>query len=95
MNIGTLWARDAVRGAQWRSGASIMVALSASCARHLSGSNSPFELVLPRLAVSVILAYYLFAELPSHWTWLGATLIFASSYYVLYREAGSRTRNTG
>ncbi len=53
----------------------------------------PFNFL--RLPVSVIIAYYLFAELPSHWTWLGATLIFASSYYVLYRESGSRTRNTG
>ena len=49
----------------------------------------PFNFL--RLPVSVIFAYYLFAELPSIWTWLGATLIFASSYYVLYREAGSRT----
>ena len=49
----------------------------------------PFNFL--RLPVSVIFAYYLFAELPSAWTWLGATLIFASSYYVLYREAGSRT----
>jgi len=49
----------------------------------------PFNFL--RLPVSVIFAYYLFAELPSIWTWVGATLIFASSYYVLYREAGSRT----
>ena len=48
----------------------------------------PFNFL--RLPVSVIIAYYLFAELPSHWTWLGAALIFASSYYVLYREAGTR-----
>ena len=48
-----------------------------------------------RLPASVIVAYFLFAELPSPWTWLGATLIFASSYYVLYREAGSRKRKTG
>ena len=56
------------------------------------GGNS--DAVSPDYTVSVILAYYLFAELPSHWTWLGATLIFASSYYVLYREAGSRTRKS-
>jgi drug/metabolite transporter (DMT)-like permease len=53
----------------------------------------PFNFL--RLPASVVAGYILFAELPSHWTWLGATLIFASSYYVLYREAGSRTRNTG
>lgn len=48
----------------------------------------PFNFL--RLPVSVVIAYYLFAELPSHWTWLGATLIFASSYYVLYREGNPK-----
>ena len=48
----------------------------------------PFNFL--RLPASVLLAWYLFAELPSHWTWLGATLIFASSYYVLYQEGSPR-----
>ena len=52
----------------------------------------PFNFL--RLPASVAIGYLMFAELPSHWTWLGAGLIFASSYYVLYREAGSRTRNS-
>jgi drug/metabolite transporter (DMT)-like permease len=52
----------------------------------------PFNFL--RLPASVVLAYFLFAELPSNWTWLGAVLIFASSYYVLYREGGSRTGGT-
>lgn len=51
----------------------------------------PFNFL--RLPASVVLAYFLFAELPSHWTWLGAVLIFASSYYVLYRE-GNPSRRT-
>ena len=49
----------------------------------------PFNFL--RLPVSVLLAWYLFAELPSHWTWLGAAMIFASSYYVLYRERSTRS----
>lgn len=53
----------------------------------------PFNFL--RLPASVLAAYIFFAELPSPWTWLGATLIFAASYYVLYREAGSRTRKSG
>ena len=48
-----------------------------------------------RRAVFLLAAYIFFAELPNPWTWLGATLIFAASYYVLYREAGSRTRKSG
>ena len=51
----------------------------------------PFNFL--RLPASVLLAWYLFAELPSHWTWLGATPIFARSYYVLYRGGASRHKN--
>jgi drug/metabolite transporter (DMT)-like permease len=53
----------------------------------------PFNFL--RLPVSVLVAWYLFAELPSPWTWLGAALIFASSYYVLYRESGTRRKKPG
>ncbi len=49
----------------------------------------PFNFL--RLPISVLVAYLLFAELPSPWTWLGAGLIFASSYYVLYRESGMKS----
>jgi drug/metabolite transporter (DMT)-like permease len=48
----------------------------------------PFNFL--RLPASVLLAYLFFAELPSNWTWVGAALIFASSYYVLYRESEIR-----
>jgi len=51
----------------------------------------PFNFL--RLPISVLVAYVMFAELPSAWTWLGAGMIFASSYYVLYREAGTRPRS--
>ena len=48
----------------------------------------PFNFL--RLPCSVVVAYLMFAELPSPWTWLGAGMIFASSYYVLVREAGPK-----
>jgi len=50
----------------------------------------PFNFL--RLPVSVVLAWFLFAELPSAWTWLGAAMIFAASYYVLHRESAARRR---
>ena len=34
--------------------------------------------------------FFLFSELPSPWTWLGAGMIFASSYYVLYKESTNK-----
>ncbi len=61
-------------------------------ARSVSAADArvvqPFNFL--RLPFSVVIAWFLFAELPSHWTWLGAGLIFASSYYVLYRESKAR-----
>lgn len=51
-------------------------------ARSVSAADArvvqPFNFL--RLPFSVVIAWFLFAELPSHWTWLGAGLIFASSY---------------
>jgi len=51
----------------------------------------PFNFL--RLPVSVLIAYLLFSELPTPWTWLGAGLIFASSYYVLFKEGAVKKRN--
>ena len=54
----------------------------------------PFNFV--RLPASVLIAFIFFSELPSSWTWLGAGMIFASSYYVLYKESGStKSSNDG
>lgn len=50
----------------------------------------PFNFL--RLPVSVLIAFWLFAELPSHWTWLGAGMIFAASYYSLYSETGGKRK---
>ncbi len=48
----------------------------------------PFNFL--RLPVSVVIAFWLFAELPSAWTWLGAALIFAASYYSLHSETARK-----
>ena len=48
-----------------------------------------------RLPWAVVVGYFLFAELPGIWTWIGASVIFGSSYYILYTEAGRRARRRG
>jgi S-adenosylmethionine uptake transporter len=45
----------------------------------------PFEFL--KLPFTAFLAYLLFAQVPSIWTWLGGGLIFASTIYVSHREA--------
>lgn len=40
-----------------------------------------------RLIYAAILGYFLFAEVPVIWTWIGAALIVASALYIARREA--------
>jgi drug/metabolite transporter (DMT)-like permease len=53
----------------------------------------PFEFI--KLPMIAILAYLVFAEQPTVWTWLGGTVIFASTAYISIREASlARQRAT-
>lgn len=45
----------------------------------------PFEFL--RLPFAALVAYLLFAEVPSVWTWVGGAVIFATSIYIAHREA--------
>ena len=43
-----------------------------------------------RLLWASLLGYVIFGEVPDVWTWVGGTLIFASTTYISYREAALR-----
>ena len=45
----------------------------------------PFD--YSRLIWASLLGYLVFAEVPEVWTWVGGTMIFASTLYMTYREA--------
>jgi drug/metabolite transporter (DMT)-like permease len=45
----------------------------------------PFDFT--RLPMTALLAYLLFAEIPTIWTWIGGGLIFASTFYIARRES--------
>ena len=40
-----------------------------------------------RLVWASIIGYLAFSELPDLWTWVGGSVIFASTAYIAYREA--------
>jgi drug/metabolite transporter (DMT)-like permease len=40
-----------------------------------------------KLPLVALLGFLLFAEVPTSWTWLGGTIIFASTVYISFREA--------
>jgi drug/metabolite transporter (DMT)-like permease len=45
----------------------------------------PYEFL--KLPITAALAYLMFAEVPSVWTWLGGAVIFGASIYISQREA--------
>lgn len=45
----------------------------------------PFDFL--KLVWVAILGYVLFAEIPDGYTWLGAAIVFSSSFYLAYRES--------
>ncbi|MEK9646500.1 MAG: DMT family transporter [Alphaproteobacteria bacterium] len=48
-----------------------------------------------QLPIIALLAWLIFEQSTDSWTWLGAAVICASTYYVSYRESRARTRKTG
>jgi drug/metabolite transporter (DMT)-like permease len=40
-----------------------------------------------RMPIAALFGFIFFSELPDSWTWVGALTIFASTYYVVTREA--------
>lgn len=45
----------------------------------------PFDFT--RLPISALLAFLIFAEVPTIWTWIGGAVIFASTFYIARRES--------
>jgi drug/metabolite transporter (DMT)-like permease len=58
---------------------------------------APVSLVMPMdyssLLWASLLGWLIFAQLPSHWTWLGAPIVIAAGLVILWRE--QRLRMTG
>lgn len=48
----------------------------------------PFQ--FSRMLFAAALGFLMFGELPDIWTWVGAGVIFISSYYILFRESRAR-----
>lgn len=50
----------------------------------------PFDFL--KLIWAAMIGFFAFGERPDIWTWLGGTVIFASSVYIAYREAKTRAQ---
>jgi drug/metabolite transporter (DMT)-like permease len=51
----------------------------------------PFEFA--KLPLTALIAYLLFAEVPTVWTWVGGAVIFGSTVYIAQREAAIARRS--
>jgi drug/metabolite transporter (DMT)-like permease len=51
-----------------------------------------FPVDYTRLVWASLLGYLVFSEIPDGWTWLGGTMIFASTTYIAYREAALKAK---
>ena len=49
-----------------------------------------FPVDYTRLVWASVIGYLAFSEVPDVWTWVGGTVIFASTTYIAYREAALR-----
>ena len=49
-----------------------------------------FPVDYTRLLWATVIGYLAFGEIPDAWTWIGGTIIFASTAYISYREATLR-----
>lgn len=55
-----------------------------------SDATVVFPVDYTRLLWATIIGYLAFGEIPDIWTWIGGTIIFASTTYISYREATLR-----
>lgn len=52
----------------------------------------PFDFL--RLPFSAAFGFFLYQERPEIWVWIGATIIFAATYYITWRESQAAKRTT-
>jgi len=73
-----------------------VVAMAAQWCLTRSLANADASLVEPvmfiRMPCVAVIGYFLFAQLPDVWTWVGGVVIFGSTYLLALREAAHRRR---
>jgi drug/metabolite transporter (DMT)-like permease len=64
--------------------------LAMTSAFKASDATVVFPVDYTRLLWASVIGYLAFGEIPDAWTWVGGTIIFASTTYIAYREAALR-----
>ena len=61
----------------------------------LGDATAVFPVDFTRLLWAAAAGYLVFGEVPDRWTWIGGSIIFASTAYITYREAKVRRDRAG
>ncbi len=91
------WHTPAWEDVSWILLFGVLSVVATQCVTR-SFAAAPASIVVPfqflKLPFVAAIALLWFAEEPDPWTWLGALVIFASSYAIVRREAAAATSNT-
>jgi drug/metabolite transporter (DMT)-like permease len=88
-----VWVTPSMEQVPWIFGAAFFSAVGGICFTSAVGAADarvvqPFQFT--RMIFAAAIGYVMFVELPDLWTWVGATVIFAASYYIVWRETKKR-----
>jgi drug/metabolite transporter (DMT)-like permease len=92
-----VWQWPGLAELPWLIALGVLGAVAHLCFTH-SLAMADASAVMPydylRLPAAAILAYLMFAEVPTVWTWLGAAVIALSTMYIAHREMVRLRRRT-
>ncbi len=88
-----VWVTPSWAQAPWVLGIGIFSSIGGYCfTRAVASADArivqPFQ--FSRMIFATAIGFVMFAEFPDLWTWIGAAVIFAASYYVVLRERRGR-----
>jgi drug/metabolite transporter (DMT)-like permease len=87
------WATPSWEQAPWIVGVAVFGSVGGYCfTRSVSAADArvvqPFQFT--RMIFATGLGFLMFGEFPDIWTWVGAAVIFVSSYYIVIREKAAK-----
>jgi len=89
----SVWVTPSLEQLLWLSLIGILATLghlAMTGAFKASDAAVVFPVDYMRLLWAAVIGYLAFGEIPDIWTWVGGTIIFASTIYIAYREATLR-----
>ncbi len=93
-----VWTTPALAHVPWLIGLAVVAnlgQLAMTNAYRAADATAVFPFDFARLPFTALIAYAVFAQRPDAWTWLGAVVIFASTFFVVRHEARAGGRDGG